>query len=278
MHPTDGRITQEVFNPNQASGQAFPHTGRDYAGNRGDTIRTIADGDVLYVTRENEPVPAWLANRFMLVPGSMAGGNSLFIQHDGWVEYFGHMQNITVKAGDRVRRGQRVGGVGDSGNASGCHLHYEVIAEPCPASYPWGRYHPQNQIDYEDAHGGAASIMPTGNTTQEEEAPMSQAEVNQIIKAVTAEGDLTRKHLINVTNDQHTDTRKLISAEHDLTRKHLINVGNDQEGATRKFLAERITEGVKPDQVADSVIAALGTDLAKQVAIELGNRLAGDTK
>ena len=165
MHPTDGRITQEVFNPNQASGQAFLHTGRDYAGNRGDTIRTIADGVVLYVTRENEPVPDWLANRFMLVPGSAAGGNSLFIEHDGWVEYFGHMENIAVKVGERVRRGQTVGGVGDSGNAFGCHLHYEVIVEPCPASFPWGRYHPQNQIDYEDAHAGAASIMPVGTAT-----------------------------------------------------------------------------------------------------------------
>lgn len=148
MHPTDGRITQEVFAENQASGQAFPHTGRDYAANRGDTVRTIANGTVIH--SGNGPVPDWLASRFQLFPGSTNAGNYVFIQHDGWVEYFGHLNSIDVGSGAFVRRGQRIGGAGDSGAALGVHLHYEVILEPCPADYPWGRYHPQLQIDYED--------------------------------------------------------------------------------------------------------------------------------
>lgn len=151
MHPVNGWISQEVFNENQASGQPFPHVGRDYAADRGAEVRTIAPGTVIYVTREGEPVPDWLANRFMLVPGSTAGGNSVFVQHDGWVEYFGHLENTTVRAGQGLARGQSIGGAGDSGNAQGVHLHYEVIIEPCPAVFPWGRYHPQLQIDLEDS-------------------------------------------------------------------------------------------------------------------------------
>jgi murein DD-endopeptidase MepM/ murein hydrolase activator NlpD len=35
-----------------------------------------------------------------------------------------------LEQGDRVRTGQRIGQVGDSGNASGCHLHFEVWSGP----------------------------------------------------------------------------------------------------------------------------------------------------
>ncbi len=34
------------------------------------------------------------------------------------------------RKGDRVYTGQRIGEVGDSGNASGCHLHYEMWSAP----------------------------------------------------------------------------------------------------------------------------------------------------
>ena len=152
MHPTKGWISQEVFNANQASGQDFPHTGRDYAGERGQDVITIAPGTVIHAA--SGPVPDWLARRFQLVPGSTAGGNYVFVQHDGWVEYFGHLEEINVRNGQALTRGQRVGGMGDSGNAQGVHLHYEVILEPCGAEFPWGRYHPQLQIDYEDTHAG----------------------------------------------------------------------------------------------------------------------------
>ena len=42
-----------------------------------------------------------------------------------------HLQKRSVwKPGDRVRTGQMIGRVGDSGNASGCHLHYEMWGAP----------------------------------------------------------------------------------------------------------------------------------------------------
>ena len=117
MHPADGRISQEVFDPEQASGQPWPHTGRDYAVNLNAPIRTISDGVVIYAG--NAPVTNALATRFMLVPGSMAGGNYVFIQHGGWVEYFGHLNRIDVKTGQTVWRGQTIGGAGQTGNALG---------------------------------------------------------------------------------------------------------------------------------------------------------------
>jgi murein DD-endopeptidase MepM/ murein hydrolase activator NlpD len=42
-----------------------------------------------------------------------------------------HLQERSAfKPGDRVRTGQMIGRVGDSGNASGCHLHYEMWTAP----------------------------------------------------------------------------------------------------------------------------------------------------
>ena len=38
----------------------------------------------------------------------------------------GHLSRILVSAGQRLERGQTIGLVGNSGRATGYHLHYEV--------------------------------------------------------------------------------------------------------------------------------------------------------
>lgn len=227
MHPTDGRITQEVFNAIQASGQAFPHTGRDYAANRGDTVRTIADG-VILVTGSGA-VPDWLANRFMLVPGSAAAGNYVFIEHEGWVEYFGHLHSIDVKPGQRVARGTRIGGAGDSGNALGVHLHYEVIVEPCTTTFPWGRYHPQAQIELEDS---------LANGTDVKEMPLSREDLN----AIQAMHDVTRTFLKDRLEESVVKLTKATQAQHDVTRLYGRDKGQAAEDVTRAYLSDKITE------------------------------------
>ena len=39
---------------------------------------------------------------------------------------YGHMNHVLVKAGQKVSRGDILGTMGRSGNATGVHLHYEV--------------------------------------------------------------------------------------------------------------------------------------------------------
>ena len=54
-------------------------------------------------------------------------GRLVCIDHGhGFTTMFGHLKEMHVKAGDRVRMGQTLGTVGVSGLATGPHLHYEV--------------------------------------------------------------------------------------------------------------------------------------------------------
>ena len=82
-----------------------------------------------------------------------AGGNYLVIDADGTgTDYvYMHMAERSPFArGDKVATGQRIGAVGDTGNARGCHLHFELWSapgyyegghpfDPLPALKAWDR-------------------------------------------------------------------------------------------------------------------------------------------
>ena len=40
--------------------------------------------------------------------------------------WYAHMRKVTVPRGTKVHAGQQIGQVGAKGNATGCHLHFEV--------------------------------------------------------------------------------------------------------------------------------------------------------
>jgi murein DD-endopeptidase MepM/ murein hydrolase activator NlpD len=45
---------------------------------------------------------------------------------DGWGSSYGHLNSIAVEDGERVDVGQKIGTIGDTGNADACHLHYAI--------------------------------------------------------------------------------------------------------------------------------------------------------
>lgn len=54
-------------------------------------------------------------------------GRVVVIDHGaGWQTRYAHLKSIKVKKGKKVTRGEVVGTVGKSGNATGNHLHYEI--------------------------------------------------------------------------------------------------------------------------------------------------------
>jgi murein DD-endopeptidase MepM/ murein hydrolase activator NlpD len=48
--------------------------------------------------------------------------------------HYAHLQHnsVAVKAGQRVRRGQVIGRLGNSGNTNGAHLHFNITDGPLP--------------------------------------------------------------------------------------------------------------------------------------------------
>lgn len=54
-------------------------------------------------------------------------GNLVVIDHGGgWVTYYAHLSQISVSKGERINTGERLGMMGQTGRATGYHLHFEV--------------------------------------------------------------------------------------------------------------------------------------------------------
>ncbi len=61
--------------------------------------------------------------------GTASYGNYVKIRHDdGTKSLYAHMEygSVSVKTGDRVSKGQKIGRMGNTGNAHGIHLHFEI--------------------------------------------------------------------------------------------------------------------------------------------------------
>ncbi len=55
-------------------------------------------------------------------------GNNITISHMGGTvtTHYYHLQTISVLSGQEVKKGDAIGAMGRTGNATGCHLHFEV--------------------------------------------------------------------------------------------------------------------------------------------------------
>ncbi len=92
-----------------------PHDGIDLAAPAGQAVKTAAPGTVLFA-------------------GEQKGyGLIVIVEHDGGlITLYAHNRDLRVKTGQKVRVGQVVATVGDSGRTSGPHLHFEVRKDGVP--------------------------------------------------------------------------------------------------------------------------------------------------
>ena len=87
------------------------HAGLDIAGERGQPVYATAAGTVTHT-------------------GFQGGyGNLIVLDHGFGLETrYGHLLSYGVKQGAKVKRGDLIGHVGNTGRSTGYHLHYEVLA------------------------------------------------------------------------------------------------------------------------------------------------------
>ncbi len=93
------------------------HPGVDIAAAPGQPVRASADG---IITRA----------------GRIGGlGRAVYIAHGyGLTSRYGHMSKLAVEPGTKVRRGDVIGYVGNSGRSTGYHLHYEIHLDGKPVN------------------------------------------------------------------------------------------------------------------------------------------------
>lgn len=87
-----------------------PHKGLDF---------TATTGTPIYATGDGVVQDAYYSDSF---------GNVVFIDHGFDFETrYAHMVRFTVSKGEKIKRGQVIGHVGNTGRSAGEHLHYEVL-------------------------------------------------------------------------------------------------------------------------------------------------------
>lgn len=60
-------------------------------------------------------------------------GNAIIIDHkNGYQTVYGHLSKINVKKGQVVEKGEKIGVMGNTGNSTGTHLHFEVHKNGTP--------------------------------------------------------------------------------------------------------------------------------------------------
>ncbi len=118
LWPLEGRIASS-FGERQdpINGEGAFHPGIDIDAPYGTPVRAAGDGDVM---------------------GGSTGagyGREVILDHGHEVEtIYGHLSAIAVVPGQHVIRGQVIGYVGQTGRATGPHLHYEVRVHNVPVN------------------------------------------------------------------------------------------------------------------------------------------------
>ena len=138
LWPVMGRISSsfgERQDPINGEEGSF-HPGIDIAAAFGTPVRAPADGIV---------VKASFGDGY---------GREIIIDHgNGISTVYGHLSGYAVTPGERVRRGQVIGYLGDSGRSTGPHLHYEVRIHDAPVNPH--KYLLETVTQFADAGGDA---------------------------------------------------------------------------------------------------------------------------
>ena len=108
--PVAGTLSSDFgYREHPTEGEERFHYGVDLAADTGTEVRCFADGSVT------------------AVGDSSSYGRYCVVAHEGgYSTLYAHCSRITVSSGAAVRRGEKIAEVGDTGMATGPHLHFEL--------------------------------------------------------------------------------------------------------------------------------------------------------
>ncbi|MEY9847790.1 murein DD-endopeptidase MepM/ murein hydrolase activator NlpD [Streptacidiphilus sp. BW17] len=107
--PAPGAAISQPFGVPDPEYAAGYHTGVDFAVFTGTPLYAVADATVV--------TAGW---------GGAYGNWIVLRLPDGYYALYAHMSRLDVRTGDHVAGGQQIGLSGESGNARGPHLHFEI--------------------------------------------------------------------------------------------------------------------------------------------------------
>lgn len=110
------------------------HDGLDLVSHSGEPVYVAADGVVRDVIKSRKGL-----------------GNVVVVSHKGgYVTRYAHLADIEVKKGRSLKKGDRIGYVGVSGNSFAPHLHYEVLRDTLvmdPVNYMFASLDPEEYVN-----------------------------------------------------------------------------------------------------------------------------------
>lgn len=99
------------------TGRRKMHEGYDIAARTGTPVVATADG----IVSQSKTMPGY--------------GKMVVIDHGyGYRTYYGHNSKNYVKVGQRVKSGDRIAAVGNTGRSTGSHVHYEIRLNGVPVN------------------------------------------------------------------------------------------------------------------------------------------------
>ena len=118
IRPAKGWISSRFgYRISPFTGRRELHAAYDIANREGSPVISPANGVVTFAGKKG------------------AYGNLLMIDHGyGLVSRYGHLQSFDVKKGEKVKRGQKIAKMGNTGRSTGPHVHYEVRLNGMPVN------------------------------------------------------------------------------------------------------------------------------------------------
>ena len=107
-HPVDVEkaiLSERIY----SKGGYYAHAGIDITADRGTPVYAAADGKVI--------CSAWCGGY----------GKCVILEHDGYLTLYAHLGELDATHGNDIKAGEQLGSVGSTGQATGNHLHFEII-------------------------------------------------------------------------------------------------------------------------------------------------------